>query len=349
MFSKNLRYYRLKNKMSKSELASKCNLTATAISNYENGKRQPSIDQLKLLAKVLGVKVSDFLAIRNENLVFVHGEFRKNSKLTKGNQDYIRDSVEEYFGRFFNAVEVLGGEVLPEAPKSHVITLSDNDEKNAKLLRAHLGLAESGPINEIISILENKGILVYEFNHSDERYSDFSGMNGLVNGRPYIVINGSMTPERNRSTIVHELSHIFFSWPSDMEEKEIEQHATAISGAFLFPEDDAIRELGQNRSNITNDMLKVCVEYGVSMMLLVKRAEILGIVSHSTALKFYIAASQHHWRTNEPSRIEKEKPSLLEQLVYRAVSEQDISIQKGAELLKMPYNLVADICDYVEV
>lgn len=349
MFSKNLRYYRLKNNMSKAELASKCDLTATAISNYENGKRQPKIEQLKILAAVLGVKVSDFLAVRNENLMFVHGEFRKNSKLTQRNQDYIRDSVEEYFGRFFDAVEALGGEVLPEAPEGHVIALSEDIEKNAKLLRAHLGLAEEGPINEIISVLENKGILVYEFNHLDEEYSDFSGMNGFVNGRPYIVINGAMTAERNRSTIVHELAHLFFLWPSDMADKEIEQYATAISGAFLFPKDDAIRELGQYRSNITNDMLRVCVEYGVSMMLLVKRAEIIGIISQRTAKSFYIGANQHHWRTNEPTRIEKEKPGLLDQLVYRAVSEQDISIQKGAELLNVPYSVVAKACAYVEV
>ena len=70
MFGKNLRYYRLRNSMTKKKLAEKSGL------NYENGDRMPSMDILKRLASALGVRVSDFLAARNENLVFKHGEFR---------------------------------------------------------------------------------------------------------------------------------------------------------------------------------------------------------------------------------------------------------------------------------
>ena len=117
MFSKNLRYYRLKNSMTKKELAEKSNLTSMAITNYENGTRNPSMDILKKLASVLNVRVSDFLAVRNNNLVFAHGEFRKASTLPVAKQDYVRESVEEYFSRFYTAVELLGGEVLPEAPE----------------------------------------------------------------------------------------------------------------------------------------------------------------------------------------------------------------------------------------
>ena len=78
MFGKNLRYYRLRNSMTKKKLAEKSDLTAMAITNYENGDRMPSMDILKKLASALGVRVSDFLAARNENLVFEHGEFHKN-------------------------------------------------------------------------------------------------------------------------------------------------------------------------------------------------------------------------------------------------------------------------------
>ena len=75
MFGKNLRYYRLRNSMTKKELAEKCDLTPMAITNYENGDRMPSMDILKKLASALGVRVSDFLVARNENLVFEHGKF----------------------------------------------------------------------------------------------------------------------------------------------------------------------------------------------------------------------------------------------------------------------------------
>ena len=46
-----------------------------AISNYENGTKKPNMNVLKKMAAVLGVRVSDFLATRKEELVFEHGEF----------------------------------------------------------------------------------------------------------------------------------------------------------------------------------------------------------------------------------------------------------------------------------
>lgn len=45
MFGKNLRYYRLRNSMTKKKLAEKSDLTALAITNYENGYRMPSTVQ----------------------------------------------------------------------------------------------------------------------------------------------------------------------------------------------------------------------------------------------------------------------------------------------------------------
>lgn len=128
----------------------------------------------------------------------------------------MRESVEEYFSRFYTAVELLGGEVLPEAPECHVLSLVGNIEDDANAMRKHLGIAEDGPVNDLITTLENKGILVYV---CDIEGNKFSGMNGFVNDRPYIIINGRMSPERNRSTIAHELAYLVFAWPEHMDEK----------------------------------------------------------------------------------------------------------------------------------
>lgn len=341
MFSKNLKYYRLKSAMSKKELAKQVHVSPMAISNYENGKRKPNMELLKKMAEVLGVRVADFLVVRNEKFMFCHGDFRKNSTLSDAQQEYVRESVEEYFNRYMTIVEILGRDVLPDAPSTGVLSLTDDLEGDAHLLRRHLNLAVDGPIDNLTEILENKGILIYVLEINNDK---FSGMNGLVNGRPYIVVNKNMSPERNRSTIVHELSHLMFKWPEDMEDSKIEDLATAISGAFLFPKTDAIRELGIHRTAISKDMLLVAQEYGISMFLLVKRAQLLSIISESVAKDFYIAVSKAGWRKNEPIRIEKENPTLFKQLVYRAVNEKEISMQRGAELLKIPYDEIVVHC-----
>ncbi|MCF0115255.1 MAG: ImmA/IrrE family metallo-endopeptidase [Erysipelotrichaceae bacterium] len=344
MFSKNLKYYRLKKNLTRRELASLSGITPMAITHYENGERNPTMDIIKKLAEVLEIRVIDFLMIRNANLVFKHAEFRKSRDLTLLEQEYIRESVEEYFSRFFTTVEILGGEVLPECPQCHCLKLTLDDEMNAIKLREHLRFAVNGPIGNLIETLENIGILVYMV---DIDNPSFSGMNGFVDERPYIAINKAMSDERIRSTIAHELAHLMFDWSdyADKDEQSIESTVTAIAGAFLFSSNDAKRELGIHRKSITKDMLLVCREYGISMMLLVKRAKIIGIINQSAEKEFYSKVSQAGWKKNEPSRIKcPETPMLFEQLVYRAVSEEEISIQKGAELLKVSYADIEEHC-----
>ena len=341
MFSKNLRFYRLKNGMSMKQLASMVGVSAMTISYYESGERKPGIDMIRALAKALGVRTTDFLNNRNTKLVFAHGEFRKSSKLSIRQQEYIKESVEEYLGRFYSVIDALGGDVLPDAPVCHGLMLTDNVEENAMAMRKYLRISEFGPVGNLVELLENKGILIYVMEIENDA---FSGMNGSVNGRPYIIVNGRMNTERIRSTIAHEMAHFIFKWPDDMEEKQIEKMATAISGAFLFPVPDAKRELGIRRTAITKDMILTCKEYGISMYLLVKRANLCGIVNDNVTKNFYIQAGQAGWKKHEPTRIRKEEPGLFMQLVFRAVSESEISIQKGAELLKQPYSFVAEQC-----
>lgn len=341
MFSKNLKYYRLKNNLTMKELAERIDISPMAVSNYEKGKRKPDMKLIEKMADALDVRVADFLATRNKNITFVHGDFRKNYTLFLNQQEYIKESIEEYFNRFMNIIELLGEKVLPEPPVSGSLELTEDVEMDAELLRKHLNLASDGPVGNLIELLENKGILVYICGIDNNK---FFGINGFVNEWPYIVLNKNMSPERNRSTIVHELAHLMFKWPDNMKDNEIEMHATAISGAFLFPKIDAIRELGVQRTVISKDMILVAKEYGISMYLLVKRAQIINIINKTVAKNFFVNASRAGWRKNEPIRIEKETTSLFEQLVYRGINENEISIQKGAELLQTSYDEVAESC-----
>ena len=49
------------------------------------------------------------------------------------------------------------------------------------------------------------------------------------------------------------------------------------------------------------------------------------------------------WRSNEPSRIKGECPLLFQQLVLRAIGEEEINIQRGAELLRRSYVEVSNL------
>lgn len=346
MFGQNLKYYRLKNNMTQKELAEKVHVSPMAITNYEKGKRTPDMEVIKKLAKALQVRVSDFLISRNAQLLFSHGEFRKTTRFSTSKQEYIKEYIEDYFSRFFDAVESNGGEVLPKPLKCHSKELIYDTEKDAAEIRKFLKLASYGPIGNLIHILENIGVFILFIPIDDNR---FSGINGLVNDYPYIAVNQNMSPERIRSTIVHELAHLVFSWDETKNEKEREDYATALSGAVLVSAADLKRELGVYRSAITRDFELVCKEYGISSLMLVKRGEIAGIIPTRVAKDFYIRASKAGWRTKEPARIPQEEPTLFKQLVLRAVNDHNISIQKGAELLNTNYSEVENECQLVEV
>ena len=333
MFGKNLKYWRLRRGLSKKELALQVGITPMAITHYENNERTPDLQSVRKLAAALNVKLGDLMASRDGDHQYVHAEFRKNARFGVSAQEYVRESVEAYFDRFFFVVDTLGKNSLPEAPACHSLTATDDPESDALALRAHLGFAKSGPIQDLIGAMENKGILIYL---ADIDNDQFSGMNGTVDDRPFVILNDHMSGERQRSTLIHELAHLFFTFDG-LSDKDIEKHATAISGAFLFPKEDAIRELGIQRKRITQDMVMVAVEYGISMLLLTKRAQLLKIVSDDVYKDFMIWASKQDWRKNEPTRIAKEKTELFEQLVIRAVGEEEITMSKGAELLQMTY------------
>ena len=85
------------------------------------------------------------------------------------------------------------------------------------------------------------------------------------------------------------------------------------------------------------------------MSMLVKRAEVCNIINKKTAGDFFIYTRQRGIYKHETSIIPAEEPSLFKQLVYRAITENGISLQKGAELLKTSYDDIKKHCYFDEV
>lgn len=335
MYGRSIRYFRAMKMLTIDALAEQTGITSELLNQYEQDECNPSKENFEKLVDALDITYGDIARYQNGDLTFKFGEYEKFANLSVVQLTYIQEYVEEYFTRFLTVTEFFDEEVLPPIPPVHSIQLSSNREQNAALLRRFLGLPTCGPALALVRKLEERGFLVCECKINTDR---FSGMNGIVNGRPFIVINSNMSPERNRATLIHELAHLMFIWPADMNSNAVETMATSVSEAFLFPEADVTRKFDSFREEITSDVISIAKEYGTSTMMLVRRAEICGIISKATALKFYCVVSNMGWRKMEPSRIAAEHPMLFEQLVYRAVDEQEISMQRGVELLHYAFN-----------
>lgn len=337
MVGKNIKYYRLLKKMSQESLAQSVGIGKMAVSNYESGKRTPDYNTSRKLANALGVSLSMLLAQTSTDVTIHHGAFRKQSALTKSQQEVVLGKADRYLGKLYEAVSFVGDSALPEVPVFNRIP-ADDFESAGQYLRQILELASNGPIGNITDILENHGFIVCPIDF-DER--GFSGNSGTVNGRPYIAINVTMPAERQRFTLIHELAHLVFIFRDEQDE---ERMVDRIAGAFLLPQSDIVRELGPKRSDIRGDLRNIQREYGISMAAIMKRAQQTGIITkavYETTMKWM---SANGLRSDEKSGLVPEKSHLLEQLTSRAVSEDEIGISKAAEILEMPLADVRMLC-----
>ena len=61
MIGDNIKFYRKKNQLTQDDIAAACNVTRQAVSNWENGKTQPDIQTLSMLASTLEVSEEDLI------------------------------------------------------------------------------------------------------------------------------------------------------------------------------------------------------------------------------------------------------------------------------------------------
>ena len=343
MIGKNLKYYRQIAGLSQDKLAGIVGLSKMTISNYENNKRDADSDTVIKLADALNIKASALLINPTGSARITHAEFRKKSGMSLSSIDMVYEKVDRYLGRFHTILRVLGDAVLPTVPAIDKLPFTDIDE-SASRMREYLSLSPTGPVGNIIDTLENCGIIVCQIDIEDDH---FSGINGTLNGRPYIAVNKSMTLERQRFTLIHELTHILFAFPANINE---EKTVDGITGAFLFPKDDVIRELGYYRTNVRGELSALQREYGISMQSALIRAKQAGCITGSIY-------EEHQKWISKNGFIKKgisgeyieygdhiEHSTLFEKLVVRAVSENMINISKASELLELPHDSVRHLC-----
>ena len=329
MFGRNLRFYRLRNNLSQQALADSIGVEAMSISNYENGKRQPSYETVNKIANALGVRVGSLMANVVHNEVLVTGNLRA-SGLGPSEFAYVEDYISRSTQNYLAINEWLG---IAAYSNKNLLSSSilSNDDINAAYVRNVLGLAPQGPIASILSIIENLGIYIVEIDNVSNSFSGYA-TRGAKTGLNIIAINGNMSPVRKRFTLLHEFIHILYNDSTD--EKTVDD----ISGRVLLPADDLKRELGIKRHRISvADIRYIHDEYGASANCIALRAFQEGIISRNQYYEY------RDIRIGCQS-IPDERPSRLNQLVCRAVNEGVISLSKAAELLGISYSDAENLC-----
>ena len=335
------------------EIADRCAISRMAYSKIEHGQSQPKSGTLINLAASLKVDIQDLLAPPPQ---FQSLRFRTNKSLSvreKQKREQIIYDVDRWLKDYNQLEELLNvsrGE-LPEVEQK-------SPEQTAQAFRSAIDLDQYEPIADIIGLLEHRGVKLYAESFDLAKFFGFSI--GIEDGGPAIAVNikKDIPIERRIFTVAHELGHLLMhrdSYKQD-EVEEIarqESEANAFSGYLLLPREGFEREWEECRGlHWVDAVLHVKRKYKVSYRTILYRLtsdyrqnyqELSIKFSRYMQMKYDISLKGHH----EPHPVAEEDSEpeelstfdfiedKLRKLVRDAYEKEEISLSRGAEILKM--------------
>lgn len=320
--------------LSLQDLADKMDIEITkqALNQYEKGQTTPSSKVIISLSNALGLPVDYFFKksdVKLENL-----EFRKKSTLSQKEIEAARFKTMDYLEKYLEIEGLLNVENTFTNPLKKAVVHNEQDiEKHANDLRKawDLGL---DPIPDVIALLEEKRIKVFELEAPDE----FSGLSSRTDGIAVIVVNKNVNIVRKRFTALHELAHLVLTFPAGMDDKQKELLCYTFAGAFLFPEEVFKDEFGKKRTSILlNELVLLENYYGISVQAIMRRAHGLQLISDSKFRDYQAWLNKSGNKKKELGTFKGgETPMRFRRLVYKALSEDIITYSKAAALFGVP-------------
>lgn len=307
--------------LSMAELSEIIGVTSQVISQYEKGITTPSIFVLKKIAEMLDFNI-EFFYKPKDNLTCSNSAvyFRSMSNTSKKLKTAYSYRI-EWANCIFNLLKKyidfreLNIPDLDQYMNDDQISYDDIEEI-ARTVRAYWNLG-NGPIENLIDVIEDNGIVVCGMNFSNKKIDAFSQW---YDGTPYIFWGSDkISSVRMRFNVAHELGHLllhpFLTQEQVYESKvldRIEAEANYFAGALLMPSESIAKEMIHN----SLDYLIILKEkWKVSIAALIMRAKQLDIFSENQASYLFRQMSARNMRSMEPldDIIKIEEPKLLMQ------------------------------------
>lgn len=264
------------------ELADKLSLQRQTVSMYENNKiSTPEYTIIQSMGRELGFPVDYFLQTDCVSVKMGSTYFRS---LLTTSKKYRNEQIERinFIAQLFSFISE-----YVDFPKTRLPQYTGNDpEDAAAFLRSQWNIGEK-PIENIIYLVEENGILVSNFKAESNYVDAFSQLIDIDGDSKYLIgySDNKTTAARIHFDIAHELGHILLhEWSEDVdmltkdEFKEIENQAHAFAGAFLLPRDAFLKDLGAYGNNI-DYYCELKKKWRVSISAMIRRAYSLGAIS----------------------------------------------------------------------
>lgn len=212
--------------------------------------------------------------------------------------------------------------------------------------RWNLGL---GPIDNLVSVAEQHGILVTTFDTRTNDVDAFSQYVGTADSSTYIIAYSSnkKSAARIHFDVAHELGHIcLHNWSEDLDEltkdefKRREQEANAFAAAFLLPEVSFKIDAERGSQSIPH-YKELKRKWKVSIAAMIRRAQALNVMTMQQ-YKFLLCSMQKRgMRKTEPldDELLTASPAMLKTAVLMLLQENVFTADEFIETLSNEYDL----------
>ena len=326
------------------ELAERVGCQRQTLSMYEISKSQPT-DKTTVarLAQELDFPVEYFYEQSNS---FASGTVYFRSLLTT-NKKYRSEQIVkmDYLSQIYSLLQD-----YVAFPEYEPLDLPDSvtPEQAAYALRDAWGLGK-GPVDNLISVVEQHGILVTSFSTSTNDVDAFSQFMGAADTPTYIIAysNNKTSAARLHFDIAHELGHIcLHEWSEDIEDiskeefKQKEREANDFAAAFLLPEETFRKDAERGPQTITY-YKQLKKKWKVSIAAMIRRSEKLGIISTDDYQNLIRVMQRRGLRKEEPldDILITASPALLKTSVIMLLQENVFSPTEFMEELSHSYGL----------
>jgi Zn-dependent peptidase ImmA (M78 family)/DNA-binding XRE family transcriptional regulator len=326
--------------------------TRQYIQQIESGAKYPSEEIVNALSIVLNVLPEFFFSSENQIVSEEQCYFRKlqTTPVSIKNQALSQATFLEMLANELDGILDLPDIKIPNSSPANIAEV----EEIAGRARNFWGLGSTAPIENMIRVVENAGIIVCHFKGLSEKVDAFS----MSCRRPLIVRNPSKESVcRIRFDIAHECGHLIMHqgiMNGDGDKKK-EDEANRFASAFLLPRVAFIQEFPRAQYFDWNAIFKLKLRWKVSASAIMRRAYDLNIIDAVAYRRanIYLSKTGQMRREKYDDRydlIQKEEPELIynslkiiqtnaPELINRICSNMKIKKEILEHLLeiKLPY------------
>ena len=317
-------------------------LTPAAVSQFELGDAVPSVATLTALVTVLGID-PEFLRSAPADEERDLPAFFRSLRATPARE---RKRARSLIQLVHQLAVVLDRHVELPARDVPAIRCDPFDDPEARRQAAETAASavrrkwgiERGPIRNVVSSLEDRGVVCTQLRLAESRVDAFS-----VNfsDHPVAVLGADKEKwDRSRFDAAHELGHLVMH-DEAAGVPEAERQANEFAAAFLMPARDIRQDLPARAD--WRRLMRLKSSWGVSMASLLMRARTLEVMSHGAYVSANKMMSARGWRRHEPVEGTLEAPNLLSHALAQA-RQGGVTTERLRREAAIPTDLFDEIC-----